>query len=68
MGRAGQSIQNGSPTSRPARRRTKHDLERLAAVAEKIRGIAVTYHTVTRQDALAMFPKLEIGRLLRRRL
>ena len=25
---------------------TKHDLERLAAVAEKVRGIAVTYHTV----------------------
>ena len=24
---------------------TKHDLERLSAMAEKVRGIAVTYHT-----------------------
>src|ERR1700709_728489 len=40
---------------------TKHDLERLAAVATKIRGIAVTYHTVhADKAALAMFPKLEI--------
>ena len=40
---------------------TKHDLERLAAVAEKVRGIAVTYHTVhADKSALALFPKLEI--------
>jgi len=40
---------------------TKHDLERLAAVAEKVRGIAVTYHTVhADKTALALFPKLEI--------
>jgi len=41
---------------------TKHDLERLTpAVAEKIRGIAVTYHTVpANKTALALFPKLEI--------
>ena len=41
---------------------TKHDLERLTpAVAEKIRGIAVTYHTVhADKTALALFPKLEI--------
>src|ERR1700681_4935561 len=41
---------------------TKHDLERLTpTVAEKIRGIAVTYHTVpTGRAALARFPKLEI--------
>ena len=41
---------------------TKHDLERLTpAVADKIRGIAVTYHTVPGdKKALALFPKLEI--------
>src|SRR5256885_8825860 len=41
---------------------TKHDLERLPpAVADKIRGIAVTYHTVPAdKKALALFPKLEI--------
>src|SRR3982074_1455333 len=40
---------------------TKHDLDRLTAVAEKIRGIAVTYHTVhADKTALARFPKLEI--------
>ena len=40
---------------------TKHDLERLSAVAEKVRGIAVTYHTVhADKSALALFPKLEI--------
>ncbi len=40
---------------------TKHDLERLAAVADKIRGIAVTYHSVPAdRTALALFPKLEI--------
>ena len=40
---------------------TKHDLERLSAVADKVRGIAVTYHTVhADKTALAMFPKLEI--------
>ena len=40
---------------------TKHDLERLAAVADKVRGIAVTYHTVhADKSALALFPKLEI--------
>ncbi len=41
---------------------TKHDLERLTpAVAAKIRGIAVTYHTVpANKAALALFPKLEI--------
>ena len=41
---------------------TKHDLERLTpASLEKIRGIAVTYHTVhADKTALARFPKLEI--------
>ena len=41
---------------------TKHDLERLTpAVAGRIRGIAVTYHTVpANKTALALFPKLEI--------
>ena len=41
---------------------TKHDLERLTpAMLEKIRGIAVTYHTVhADKTALARFPKLEI--------
>ena len=40
---------------------TKHDLERLTGVADKIRGIAVTYHTVhADRSALATFPKLEI--------
>ncbi len=41
---------------------TKHDLERLTpAMLEKIRGIAVTYHTVhADKTALALFPKLEI--------
>ncbi len=41
---------------------TKHDLERLTpAMREKIRGIAVTYHTVhADRTALALFPKLEI--------
>jgi len=41
---------------------TKHDLERLTpAMLEKIRGIAVTYHTVNAgKTALALFPKLEI--------
>jgi lactate dehydrogenase-like 2-hydroxyacid dehydrogenase len=41
---------------------TKQDLERLpAAAAGKIRGIAVTYHTVPAdKTALARFPKLEI--------
>src|SRR3981081_4886441 len=41
---------------------TKHDLERLTpAVLAKIRGIAVTYHTVPAdKTALALFPKLEI--------
>jgi len=41
---------------------TKHDLERLnPAVAAKIRGISVTYHTVRAdRTALALFPKLAI--------
>jgi lactate dehydrogenase-like 2-hydroxyacid dehydrogenase len=41
---------------------TKHDLERLTpASLEKIRGIAVTYHTVQAdKTALGLFPKLEI--------
>jgi lactate dehydrogenase-like 2-hydroxyacid dehydrogenase len=41
---------------------TRHDLERLTpAILEKIRGIAVTYHTVhADKTALALFPKLEI--------
>ncbi len=41
---------------------TRHDLERLTpAILEKIRGIAVTYHTVqANKTALALFPKLEI--------
>ena len=41
---------------------TKHDLERLnPAVAAKIRGAAVTYHTVhADRTSLSLFPKLEI--------
>jgi len=41
---------------------TKHDLERLtAAVAEKVRGMAVTYNSVRGDSTtLARFPKLEI--------
>src|SRR5437588_5433742 len=41
---------------------TRHDLERLTpATSAKIRGIAVTYHTVPADKrALARFPKLEI--------
>jgi lactate dehydrogenase-like 2-hydroxyacid dehydrogenase len=41
---------------------TRHDLERLTpAILQKIRGIAVTYHTVqANKTALALFPKLEI--------
>src|SRR5881227_1598879 len=41
---------------------TRHDLERLTpATSDKIRGIAVTYHTVPADKrALALFPKLEI--------
>jgi lactate dehydrogenase-like 2-hydroxyacid dehydrogenase len=41
---------------------TRHDLERLTpAMSAKIRGIAVTYHTVPADKrALALFPKLEI--------
>src|SRR4030088_1874746 len=41
---------------------TKHDLERLTSpVLEKVRGAAVTYHTVPAgKAALALFPKLEI--------
>jgi lactate dehydrogenase-like 2-hydroxyacid dehydrogenase len=41
---------------------TKHDLERLnPAVVGKIRGMAVTYHTVpANKTTLALFPKLEI--------
>jgi lactate dehydrogenase-like 2-hydroxyacid dehydrogenase len=41
---------------------TRHDLERLTpAMLEKIRGIAVTYHTVQAdKTALGMFPKLEM--------
>jgi lactate dehydrogenase-like 2-hydroxyacid dehydrogenase len=41
---------------------TRNDLERLApAVAEKIRGIAITYNTARGDKAtLSLFPKLEI--------
>jgi lactate dehydrogenase-like 2-hydroxyacid dehydrogenase len=41
---------------------TRHDLERLTpATLQKIRGIAVTYHTVhADKTALALFPSLEI--------
>ena len=41
---------------------TRHDLERLTpATSDKIRGIAVTYHTVPADKrALALFPNLEI--------
>src|SRR3979411_1643447 len=41
---------------------TKHDLERLTSpLLEKVRGAAVTYHTVPAgKAALALFPKLEI--------
>src|SRR4051812_30181565 len=41
---------------------TRHDLERLTpATLDKIRGVAVTYHTVhADKTALALFPKLEI--------
>ena len=41
---------------------TRHDLERLTpATSSKIRGIAVSYHTVPADKrALALFPKLEI--------
>jgi lactate dehydrogenase-like 2-hydroxyacid dehydrogenase len=41
---------------------TRNDLERLApAVAEKIRGIAITYNSVRGDKAtLSLFPKLEI--------
>jgi lactate dehydrogenase-like 2-hydroxyacid dehydrogenase len=41
---------------------TKHDLERLnPAVAARIRGAAVTYHTVhADKTSLSLFPKLEI--------
>jgi len=41
---------------------TKHDLERLTpGTLKKIRGVAVTYHTVhADKTALALFPKLEI--------
>jgi lactate dehydrogenase-like 2-hydroxyacid dehydrogenase len=41
---------------------TRHDLERLTpAMLDKIRGVAVTYHTVhADKAALALFPKLEI--------
>jgi len=41
---------------------TKHDLERLTpAMLGKIRGMAVTYHTVhADKTALALFPNLEI--------
>src|SRR4051794_34667527 len=41
---------------------TRHDLERLTpAMSAKIRGIAVTYHTVhADKTALGLFPKLEI--------
>src|SRR3954451_502639 len=42
---------------------TRHDLERLTpATLGKIRGVAVTYHTVhADKTALALFPKLEIA-------
>ena len=41
---------------------TKHDLERLTpSIVGKVRGIAVTYHTVPAdKTVLALFPKLEI--------
>lgn len=41
---------------------TRADLERLTpAVRDRIRGMAVTYHTVpAHKDALALFPKLEM--------
>lgn len=41
---------------------TRHDLERLTpATLQKMRGVAVTYHTVhADKAALALFPKLEI--------
>jgi lactate dehydrogenase-like 2-hydroxyacid dehydrogenase len=41
---------------------TRHDLERLTpAMQQKIRGVAVTYHTVhADKTALGLFPKLEI--------
>ena len=41
---------------------TRHDLERLTpAILQRMRGVAVTYHTVhADKTALAMFPKLEI--------
>src|SRR3954465_9743793 len=41
---------------------TRHDLERLTpATLDKIRGVAVTYHTVhADKRALALFPKLEM--------
>ena len=41
---------------------TRHDLERLnPAIAQKIRGAAITYNTVRGDKAtLALFPKLEI--------
>ena len=49
---------------------TKHDLERLTpAVAEKIRGIAVTYHTVRgRQDSAGAVSEARDRLQLRRRL
>ena len=41
---------------------TRHDLERLSSVLGKIRGMAVTYHTVQGdKTTLALFPKLEIA-------
>jgi lactate dehydrogenase-like 2-hydroxyacid dehydrogenase len=41
---------------------TRHDLERLTpAMQEKVRGVAVTYHTVhADKTVLGLFPKLEI--------
>jgi lactate dehydrogenase-like 2-hydroxyacid dehydrogenase len=41
---------------------TRHDLERLTpAMLEKIRGVAVTYHSVLAdKTALGLFPKLEM--------
>ena len=49
---------------------SRADLERLTPdVLAKIRGMAVTYHTVQADGkALSHFPKLEIDRELRRRL
>jgi len=49
---------------------TKHDLERLnSAVAAKIRGAAVTYHTVhARQDVAVVVSETRDRRELRRRL